>query len=318
MSTKNDGKKFERLTKEIFEMLNENCAYTKVETNIKLKGKDGNRQIDVLLRSKVASLSILTIIECKDVNKVLDVTYVDALHSKMQDVNANKAVLVTRKGFSKTALQKAKRLGITLCTAMEGRAELWDVGFQVPIIIIEIIPKFFIPQFSAYLEAGTEISIKSNVMIDGIPIQHVFRERLMTKEINFDEIGKKQIWQLECSKNDCYFYDAQNNKISINELEINFQLEIGYYFGYLHDVEGARVLLNKTEDNKHILFKVEELFDYAKTLTKFHHENEIPKVDSICIKVVSMPEIKNEAEWLNVKNKETGENYFLKINTLGK
>jgi hypothetical protein len=83
-----------------------------------------------LIRTQVSSLSILTIVECKDVNKNLDVQYVDALHSKMQDVNANKAVLVARKGFSKTAIQKAKRVGITLCTAMEAKQLYGMSGFR--------------------------------------------------------------------------------------------------------------------------------------------------------------------------------------------
>ena len=122
--TKNDGKSFEGLTKHVFEILTANEELTSVEENVKLDGADGPRQIDVLVRSKVAGIDICTIVECRDYAKRLDITHLDALHSKMHDVNADKAVLVSRLGFSKKATNKAKRVGITLCTLNEATSSL--------------------------------------------------------------------------------------------------------------------------------------------------------------------------------------------------
>ena len=115
---KNTGKEFENLTHEVFAALSATRSDVKVERNVFLPSQltGDPRQIDVLLRSEVACLSMLTIIECRDYKKKLNVTYVDGLHSKLLEVAAHKAVFVTRRGFTKGAMRKAERLKITLCT----------------------------------------------------------------------------------------------------------------------------------------------------------------------------------------------------------
>ena len=79
----------------------------------------------------------MTIIECKDHVSKIPVKLIDELHSKMQDVNANKAVLVSRMGFTDGAKKKAKRLGISLCTAHSAAKEEWKFRLSIPIILIE-------------------------------------------------------------------------------------------------------------------------------------------------------------------------------------
>ena len=73
--TKNDGKSFEGLTKHVFEILTANEELTSVEENVKLDEADGPRQIDVLVRSKVAGIDICTIVECRDYAKRLDTVW---------------------------------------------------------------------------------------------------------------------------------------------------------------------------------------------------------------------------------------------------
>jgi hypothetical protein len=316
MAKKKDGKQFEILTKEIFEALVENPAYTEVEHNVKLLGKDGLRQIDVLLRAQVSSLSILTIIECKDENQNLDVQYVDALHSKMQDVNAHKAVLVARKGFSKTAIQKAKRVGITLCTAMEAKSALWDIGFQVPVVVTHIVPKKFDPRFRAFLEAGTQIDYKSAVIINDIYLPEHFREGLIAGEIQFNEIEEDQVWYPQNLGSSHYIRDVKGNRIDIEQLEIYFELELTYYFGYLHDLENTRALLNKTEDTMYIMFKAGEVLDYCNNFARFDDKATLPKVDGMHIGGVAIPEVKIDGIDMSIVREETGDSWQIKADKI--
>jgi len=312
MVKRKDGKQFEILTKEIFEALVENSAYTKVEHNIKLLGKDGLRQIDVLIRAQVSSLSILTIIECKDENKNLDVQYVDALHSKMQDVNAHKAVLVARKGFSKTAIQKAKRVGITLCTAMEAKSALWNVGFQIPVVVTHIALRKLDPRFRAFLDAGTQIDCKSAVIINDIYIPEHFRESLIAGEIQFNEIEEGQVWCPQNLGSSHFIRDVEGNRIDIEQLEIHFQLELAYYFGYLHDLENTRALLNKTEDTIDIMFKAEEVLDYFNNFARFDNKATLPKVDGIYIGCVAIPEVEINGIDTSIMHVKTGDSWQIK------
>jgi Restriction endonuclease len=312
MAKRKDGKQFEIITKEIFEALIENPAYTKVEHDVKLTGKDGLRQIDVLIRAQISSLSILTIVECKDVNKNLDVQYVDALHSKMQDVNANKAVLVARKGFSKTAIQKAKRVGITLCTAMEAKTVLWNVGFQVPVVVTHIAPKKFEPHFRVFLEAGAQVDCKPAVMINDIYIPEHFREGLIAGKIQFNETRESQVWCPQDLGSSHFIRDVKGNRIDIEQLEIHYQLDIAYYFGYLHDLESTCALLNRTEDTMDILFKAEEIFDYFNDFARFDDMAGLPKVDGIYIGCVAFPEVEISGIDMSIKLEKTGDSWQFK------
>ena len=131
------GIKFEHLASEVFTILSKDNKHEKVEHNVMLGGPDGPRQIDVLISGSVGPFEVRTIVECKDYNKNVNVTALDALYSKLIDVNAQKAVLVARKGFSNGARKKAKRLGISLCTIHSMEHEKWKFDLEIPILITE-------------------------------------------------------------------------------------------------------------------------------------------------------------------------------------
>ncbi len=127
---KSDGKQYESLVEEIYTILTTGDKHASVERNVLLDGPDGPREIDVLLRSRIAEMPLLTIVECRDHKRRLDVTAIDAFQSKIADVRANKGVIVAREGFTGTAIKKARRLGITLCTASNARETLSLIRVQ--------------------------------------------------------------------------------------------------------------------------------------------------------------------------------------------
>ncbi len=132
-----NGTKYELLTAHVFSVLSERNVNEKVEHDVMLEGPEGPRQIDVLITGKVGPFEARTIIECKDYAKNVNVTAIDALHSKLMDVKGQKAVMVARKGFSNGAKKKAKRLRISLCTLNSMEDEKWKIESEVPIIITE-------------------------------------------------------------------------------------------------------------------------------------------------------------------------------------
>ena len=80
---KNTGKPYEAFVKSIYDALTDDERFTSVELDVKLPSPDGPRQIDVLLRSRVAHFEIVTVIECRDYAKRLDITDVDGFISKL-------------------------------------------------------------------------------------------------------------------------------------------------------------------------------------------------------------------------------------------
>ncbi|MDO8971924.1 MAG: restriction endonuclease, partial [Saprospiraceae bacterium] len=149
-----EGLKFEHLATEVFTILCKDREFEKVEHNVFLDGPDGPRQIDVLISGSVGPFEVKTIIECKDYDNNVNVIAVDALYSKLLDVNAQKAVLVARKGFTSGAKKKAKRLGISLCTIHSMDQEKWKFEIEIPILITECACEKFSPSmvFTAICE----------------------------------------------------------------------------------------------------------------------------------------------------------------------
>ncbi|MBN1201711.1 MAG: restriction endonuclease [Anaerolineae bacterium] len=72
------------------------------------------REVDVSLRANVGSLQVLVIIEVRDRKNTEDVTWIEQLATKKEDVQASKAVAVSSSGFSGGAKNTADKLGIEL------------------------------------------------------------------------------------------------------------------------------------------------------------------------------------------------------------
>ena len=77
------------------------------------------REIDISLRSHTSSSEILVIIECRDRKGTEDVTWIEQLPSKREDVGAHKVVAVSSTGFSSGAINMAKVKDIELRTLEE-------------------------------------------------------------------------------------------------------------------------------------------------------------------------------------------------------
>jgi len=298
------GKQFEVLTKEIFELLSRDERYTSVEHDVHLESPDGVRQIDVLIRSKVGSLDLTTIVECKDHNRTLSVEYVDAIHSKQHDVKANKAVLVARKGFSKNAKRKADRLGITLCIVRDAEKKLRDVGLQIPVLISEMHGVRVYPQYQVYLEAGTQLNANSALTVSDINIAQAFRNAIISGEIQFKNTDTAVRWVPSFITESAYIRDANGQQLPINDYSVMYEIEINYYFGYVNELPKTISLSNLSQNEEHIFFKAEDLFNYKDTLMKYSSEKDVPLINGIHIESVVLPDIEFRDVKLNFKRIE--------------
>ena len=77
------------------------------------------RQFDVTVRFKFGMHTYLTVIECKQHSSKVSVDKVDALVTKARDAKANKAVLVSTKGFQSGCHAVAERHGVQLLVVTE-------------------------------------------------------------------------------------------------------------------------------------------------------------------------------------------------------
>lgn len=96
---------------------------TTVEHNVVLTDRIGQaRQFDVVIRGVFAGQSLLGVIECKDLNRPIGTPEVDAFQTKSSDANANFRILISRKGFSRPAIDKCKHYGIQTLSLLQSDA----------------------------------------------------------------------------------------------------------------------------------------------------------------------------------------------------
>jgi hypothetical protein len=277
---------FEKLTKNIFTKLIGNEAFEKVERNIKVHGKDGVRQIDILLTTLSFGLELKTVIECKDHTSKVSVGVVDALHSKMQDVNASKGVIVSRLGFSSKAVAKAKRLGITLCTAHEALHPAWNIDMPIPVLVTAITPVESLPEFYCHInDALREIEIDDgSLIINDVDTLKLFSEKWNNGELELALTEDLQTLEFPAIQDPFFLTNIHNEKIRIDGFEFHVKLKIEHYLGFLDQIQNAQVLKNVTEGKFRYFIDDSPIEDFDKTFLKLK-KREIPAFEKLAINI---------------------------------
>lgn len=302
MKKRNDGKSFEGLTSYVFEILtaNENAS---VEKDVQLDGADGPRQIDVLVRSQIAGIDLTTIIESRDYIKRLDVTHVDGLHSKMLDVNADKAVLVSRKGFSKTAIRKAARIGITLCTldgSKNSEKALETVGREIP-ILIKVISILFHQDGSiktAKVEgSATAMNKQASIpvgIINGVVLTDRIQSAFLSGEISTEEAAADFEW-IPPEITPPYYIGAESDdpKLPCEDLKVHISYDTIYLFGYASDLDGSVIFKNLSQKTEHHIINLSDIDKEIEAFAEYHNLKDIPvPISTIEIHGIAIPKMR--------------------------
>jgi hypothetical protein len=109
------GKEFEKIITAIESSLPSNG---KIFPDYRVEDKDTGqlRQIDIAIINKDAYREIFCIIEVRDTTRRVGSPYIDQIIKKKDSVNAHKAIIVSKSGFSKPAIKKAKKYSIGTLT----------------------------------------------------------------------------------------------------------------------------------------------------------------------------------------------------------
>jgi hypothetical protein len=110
MRQENLGVDFEKIVTSIQQRFDLNS--TVLHNQILTDRLGHKRQFDVVIRGVYAGQELLGVIECKDLKRKVGTPELDAFITKSSDVNASFKIFVSRKGFSKTAIEKARHYGI--------------------------------------------------------------------------------------------------------------------------------------------------------------------------------------------------------------
>lgn len=113
MAVEKPGKALERLVASLEKALTKNPNVT-VHLSKQLRDRTTGklRQHDVVLELKEGHHSVLIAIECKDHSRPIGVPQVEGFGAKCLDTGISQGIIVSTKGFCKTARTKAAHLGI--------------------------------------------------------------------------------------------------------------------------------------------------------------------------------------------------------------
>ncbi|MDD4911001.1 MAG: restriction endonuclease [Sideroxydans sp.] len=105
-----------------------------VEHNVHIKGRitQVDRQVDVLVTQLIGQYKMTIVIDCKDTKRPVDTKGVEEFSGLVNDIGANKGVLVCPAGFTKAALRTAKSHQIELYRPVDTGNHKWKIRASAP------------------------------------------------------------------------------------------------------------------------------------------------------------------------------------------
>jgi hypothetical protein len=96
------------------------------ETDAPLEGARAHHKADVAVRGQQPGVEFLWIVECKYWNRSVDKSVVSTLMTIVQDVGADRGIILSKRGFQAGATAQARNTNITLTSLEELRADAHD------------------------------------------------------------------------------------------------------------------------------------------------------------------------------------------------
>ena len=285
------GTEFEALAKDIFDLITKDEPSTNIEgPKIFLDGTDGKREFDLVIRSRAAGLEFLTVVECRDRGKKLDVTHVDGFHSKMMDVNASKGVLISRHGFTGTAERKAERLGISLYVGYDSKRvsrQLSKDGFGVPLIVYEIDEvELGKVSLEVHLEAGNSYPRDMANRVNDLSLEEHLRSAFFNGLLKPKCTDNFQVWDPLKLGGEVYVRDTSGRKVPVSKLTVQFKvLKMTTYWGHFHELPNTRGLVSLPDTLHEFTFQSDDLIDgaYKEFFKEVTSEDELPISNLIAV-----------------------------------
>lgn len=289
--SKNTGKEYEKFVHDIHVALTRDEKYTSVELDVWLDGKDGPRQIDVLLRSQISYIDLTTIIECRDYKDRLDITHLDGFHSKLMDVKASKGILVSKKGFSKKAISKANRVGITLCLASKVSDVLDTLKIEIP-VRANLIQATIKAEYNLHInEPLQNIPDKSLHIINDFDLHENLQKGLLSEEICPPTKSTEEEWYPKALASPHSIKDLKNNTVQVTELKITSCYKVSYYYGYLEDLSCIQAIHDINSDRIQCTINRSDIPHIPSLLNEFHDLESIPKNDHLTLNLIEISKL---------------------------
>jgi hypothetical protein len=213
---------------------------------------------------------------------------IDGIESKMRDVGANKSVVVTRRGFSKTARQKAKRCGIDLLLANQLHL-VKDLPFELPVHLRSFQLTGLRVTGSTSLQAGEEIDANDLLGLNGRDLLQEAREYALS--LAHDElVGKAHDWSPEPPQGG-WRLPTSLGEIQIENLGLTFEMISHHRFGYLNDLTSVLYIRDVLMAEHRFLIPAESfLGEMFEAFARFDDAADLPANPVLSVSILEMGE----------------------------
>ncbi|MEY3498353.1 MAG: hypothetical protein RL308_22 [Bacteroidota bacterium] len=192
----------------VLERFREIYPNSEILYNTSIKGiKSGrSRQIDTLLINRVGRTEVKTVIDSKCFSKKISITTVESFIGFLSDVGADRGIMVTKVGYSKTAKKRAENEESDIELKILTLDELPDfVGFQAimkfgPIdCFFEVHPKWIVNSKNPTINTLAKIypnkydwnaAVKKREYIYGTILPHINENHELPNDFNFEDVIK--------------------------------------------------------------------------------------------------------------------------------
>ncbi len=156
-------KEFEQLVAQIYRQATPEAT---VKHNFFITGKSGRRrQIDVSIESTQGLHTYFTVVECKRYARRVGIRDVEAFVTRLQDVRANKGVMVSVIGFDDGARAQAAQHNVTLLSYREARETDWE-NVADPASWQSLIVEGFRPDYARLISADeTTMKVAPDIVL---------------------------------------------------------------------------------------------------------------------------------------------------------
>jgi hypothetical protein len=193
----NKGKSFEDLISWIHTCLAEKA---RIMPDAKIPDKDSGelRQVDIAIYVTDGPYQMFIIVEVRDRKKPVGSGYVDEIKGKRDSMDADAAVIVSKSGFTKPAIQKAEKQNIRIMTYDEALKDSWVQWAMMRTITVvnrtfEILRVDF--TFDHELDDVSTKSFSSMLNVKFKPEQVKFQVEGETKQFDINSLVKQALDQ---------------------------------------------------------------------------------------------------------------------------
>ncbi|VTQ01642.1 restriction endonuclease [Sphingobacterium daejeonense] len=130
MVLKNTGKEYEKIIYNIYKDLDSSSTIT-LNDRIYDHAAKIKREIDISIKFEKHGINFLTVIQVKDYSKKAGPGIVEEFNGVINDIKANKGILICSSGFTQSAIEKAKTYSIETLTVHSAAKKNWATLLEI-------------------------------------------------------------------------------------------------------------------------------------------------------------------------------------------